>query len=490
MPPIRHVTVLGAGTMGAQIAAHLANAGVPVLLLDLTADAARKGLDRARKLKPDPFFLPDGAKLIETGSFDDLSGLTASDWIIEAIVEDLDVKRQLLARVDAPGGPRDRLVEHVGDSHRGARRRPVGRLPAALARHPLLQSAALPAARRADPDAGHRSGSDGRPVGDFIDRRLGKGVVVAKDTPAFIANHIGLFGVVRLLEAVASGDYTIEEIDALTGPAIGRPKSATFRTLDIAGLDILAHVTRDLARRLPNEDDRRRFELPPFVDAMIARGLLGEKTGQGFYKRVKDGGETKILTLDLRDARISRMRREPARAAPPSLDAAKSITDTGERHPHAVSRARTTSGRCSARRRGPDAALRRARRARHRALDRRRGSRDAVGVSAGSWGRSRRGDAIGPGRPSRRMAESPGAPQGQKAPEVFRIRRRVVKRNPGASLVDLGDGVLVRRVPLEDEHHRRRRDRDAARRRQGSRREFRGARRRQRSARTSRPART
>src|SRR5439155_6023424 len=125
------------------------------------------------------------------------------------------------------------------------------------------------------------------------------GVVIAKDTPAFIANHIGMFGVVRLLEAVASGEYTIEEVDAITGPAIGRPKSATLRTVDIAGVDILAHVAHDLARRLPREDDRRLFALPPFVDAMVAQGLLGEKTGQGFYKRVKSSEGTEILTLDI-----------------------------------------------------------------------------------------------------------------------------------------------------------------------------------------------
>src|SRR6185503_20571 len=128
----------------------------------------------------------------------------------------------------------------------------------------------------------------------FADHHLGKGVVVAKDTPNFIANHLGLFGVVQIFRAMAAGDYTIEEIDAITGPAIGRPKSATFRTMDIAGIDVLAHVSRNLAERLESADDRRAFELPPLVDELVKRGWVGAKSGQGFYKKAPDG---QILTL-------------------------------------------------------------------------------------------------------------------------------------------------------------------------------------------------
>src|SRR6185436_1670586 len=150
----------------------------------------------------------------------------------------------------------------------------------------------------------------------------------AKDTPNFIGNHLALYGVMRMLEKVASGEFTIEEVDAITGPAIGRPKSATFRTLDLAGVDILGHVVRNLHERLPDETARRVFELPPFVEQMLQRGLVGEKTGQGFYKRVKGAvGESEILTLD--PATLEYRPRQPARF--PSIDAAQSITDVGER---------------------------------------------------------------------------------------------------------------------------------------------------------------
>ena len=159
-------------------------------------------------------------------------------------------------------------------------------VPAAPARHALLQPAALSAAGRDHPDAGHRPGRRRAHQRTSSIYRLGKGVVVAKDTPNFIANHIGLFGVVQLLRALESGDYTIEEIDAITGPAIGRPKSATFRTMDIAGLDVLGHVLRNLAERLPEETSRSRVHAAGHRRrSSIERGWIGEKAGQGFYKR-------------------------------------------------------------------------------------------------------------------------------------------------------------------------------------------------------------
>jgi 3-hydroxyacyl-CoA dehydrogenase len=284
--------------MGAQIGAHMANAGVPVLLLDVSAEAAARGLARARGLRPDPFFGAEAAALIRTGGFDELAAIRESDWIVEAVVEDAAVKRPLLARVD------ECRAEHaiVSSNTSGLSITDLanGRSPG-FRRHWLgthffnppryLHLVELIPTPDTDPSVTAR-------VADFADRRLGKGVVMAKDTPAFIANRIGLFGMVRLLEALAGGGYTIEEIDAITGPAIGRPKSATFRTADIAGIDVLAHVTRDLARRVGPEE-RAHFELPAFVDEMIRRGWLGEKTGQGFYKRVTRGNESVILTLDL-----------------------------------------------------------------------------------------------------------------------------------------------------------------------------------------------
>src|SRR6185436_104081 len=230
---IRSVTVLGAGTMGAQIAAHFANAGVPALLLDVTADAAKQGLQRARALKPDPFFVADAAKLITTDGFDTgLARLSEADWIIEAVVERLDVKRALLEKVDAarrPGSivssntsgiPIAALAEGRGDDFR---RHWLGthffNPPRYLSLVEIIPTE-------------HTDAAVVAAVREYADRRLGKNVVIAKDTPGFIANHVAMHGLVRIFEALAAGTYTVEEIDAMTGAAIGRPKSATFRTVD------------------------------------------------------------------------------------------------------------------------------------------------------------------------------------------------------------------------------------------------------------------
>ena len=248
---IRSVAVLGAGIMGAQIAAHFANAGVPALLLDLTPAAAAEGLKRARALKPDPFFTPDTWTLVTTGGFDDdLRRIADVDWIIEAVVERLDVKRTLLEKVDAlrrPGSivssntsgiPIAVLAEGRSDDFR---RHWLGTHFFNPPRYLRLLEI-IP-----DPDTLPEVVET---VREFADHRLGKGVVVAKDSPNFIGNHIALYGVVRILEKVAAGEYTTEEVDAITGPPLGRPKSATFRTLDLAGVDILGHVVRNLRERL------------------------------------------------------------------------------------------------------------------------------------------------------------------------------------------------------------------------------------------------
>jgi 3-hydroxyacyl-CoA dehydrogenase len=276
--------------MGSQIAAHLANAGVPVLLLDVTPQAAREGLDKARALKPDPFFTPDTHSLISTGGFDDgLARASQSDWIVEAIVERLDVKRQLFERLEphrradaiistnTSGIPIAAIAEGRSD---GFRRRFLGTHFFNPPRYLRL----LEIIPTADTDA-----AVVETISTFADRRLGKGVVVAKDTPNFIANHIGLFGVARVFEALNDG-FTIEEIDAITGPALGRPKSATFRTMDLAGVDVLGHVARNLAGagRSDALPEPEAFQLPAFVDGMIKRGWIGDKAGQGFYKKVRN----------------------------------------------------------------------------------------------------------------------------------------------------------------------------------------------------------
>lgn len=325
MMQIRSVAVLGAGTMGAQIAAHVANAGLPALLLDVSRDAARAGFERARRLKPDPFFTPSAHALVRTGSFDeDLADIAGCDWIVEAVVERLDVKRALIERVE-----QHRAAHAIVSSNTSgipiasiaADRSPAFRahwLGTHFFNPPrylhLLEVIPTPDTARHVLDAVIR----------FADHHLGKGVVVARDTPNFIANHLGLYGLARIFRALASGDYTIEEIDAMTGPAIGRPKSATFRTVDIAGIDVLAHVARNLAERLTDPAARDAFELPPFVEALVQRGSTGAKAGEGFYRKDASG---EILTLD--PATLTYRAKQAARL--PSIDAARSIEAPGER---------------------------------------------------------------------------------------------------------------------------------------------------------------
>ena len=313
LPPIRSAAVLGAGVMGAQIAAHLANAGIPAVLLDLTADMAREGLQRARGLKPEPFFTPEAASLIEVGGFDtDLARLAGVDLIVEAVIEQPAIKRALLERVDAVRGsgtivssntsgiPIASLAEGRSE---GFRRHWLGTHFFNPPRYlHLLEIIPTP---ETDPSVVER-------VSRFADVRLGKGVVIAKDRPNFIANHIGLFSLVQVLKALESGEYTIEEIDAITGPALGRPRSATFRTMDIAGLDVISYVAANL-----------QMSLPPILQSLVDRGWIGEKAGQGFYKR--SGSE--ILVLD--PATFTYRPKQPVQL--PALEATRNIEDPSER---------------------------------------------------------------------------------------------------------------------------------------------------------------
>jgi len=322
---IRSVSVLGAGTMGAQIAAHFANAGVPVLLLDVTRDQARAGFEKSRTLKPDPLFTGSTHTLVRTGGLDeDLPAIAGSDWVIEAIVERLDIKRALLARVEQHRAPHAIVSSNTSGI-------PIASL--SDGRSPQFRAAWLGTHFFNPPRYLHLLELIPTPdtdpaivetVRQFADHRLGKGVVIAKDTPNFIANHLGLHGVVLAFRALASGEYTVEEIDAITGPAIGRARSATFRTVDIAGIDVLAHVARNLAERLDSDEARQKFALPPFVETLVERGMTGVKAGQGFYKKDAAGG---ILTLDP----VTLTFRDPQPAKFPSIDAARSIDDVGER---------------------------------------------------------------------------------------------------------------------------------------------------------------
>jgi 3-hydroxyacyl-CoA dehydrogenase len=289
--------VLGAGTMGAQIAAHLANVGWRVLLLDLTHDLAKQGLERVSKLKPAPFYLPELASRIELGSFEtDFPRLKEADWVIEAVVEKPDIKRELWTRVQDYVAPHAVLstntsglsIHEMSDDCRDdIKRRFLGTHFFNPPRY--LKLLELIPRRETDPDI-----LEG--VARFAERVLGKRVVIARDTPGFIANRLGVHSMMVVFPLMQEFGMTIEEVDALTGPLIGNPRSATFRLADIVGLDVMASVAGNLHERLTTEEEKRIFALPEVVQRLIADGRLGEKTGAGFYRRQKDGA---IEALDL-----------------------------------------------------------------------------------------------------------------------------------------------------------------------------------------------
>ncbi len=295
MKRIHKVAILGAGTMGARIAAHFANAGVPSFLLDIVppdADGparnklAAAGLEAAKKSKPAAFYEPGLARLVTIGNFDDdLKRLSEVDWIIEAVVENLDIKRALLKRVEAirkpgtiittntSGLPVARIVEGFSDDFRkcwfGTHFFNPPRYMRLLEMIPTAETA------RAVLEA----------VAHFSDVNLGKGVVLAKDTPNFIANRIGTFSVLNAMRLMQEMDLSIEEVDALTGDAVGWPKSATFRTIDLVGLDILGHVVGNMEKAGGRENPPHPSPLPDFYKQMLERKWLGDKTKGGFYKK-------------------------------------------------------------------------------------------------------------------------------------------------------------------------------------------------------------
>jgi 3-hydroxyacyl-CoA dehydrogenase len=303
MTTIRRVAVLGAGTMGSRIAAHFANAGIPARLLDVTLAgpspnaAALKGIDAASKQRPTAFFTDAAKQLITPGNFDgDLAAVADCDWIIEAVTENLDIKRALWQRVDAVRKPGTILstntsgipLANISEGFSSDFRRSF--LGTHFFNPPrYLHLVEVIPGVETDPQliafASH-----------FLDLRLGKGVVPCKDTPNFIANRIGSFYGSTVYKITVEDGYTIEEADALTGQLIGVPKSASYRLLDIVGLDVWAFVAKNLYELVPHDPWRERFLPPPFLNQMLERGWLGEKSGQGFYKRV--GKEKEIHAID------------------------------------------------------------------------------------------------------------------------------------------------------------------------------------------------
>jgi 3-hydroxyacyl-CoA dehydrogenase len=338
MKRIHKVGILGAGTMGARIAAHFANAGVPSYLLDIVppdADGparnkiAAAGLDAAKKSKPAAFMDASLARLVTVGNFDDdLKKLAEVDWIIEAVVENLDLKRALLEKVEAIRKPGTIITTNTSGL-------PVGKIAEGFSAdfrrswfgthffNPprymrLLEIIPTPEADRGLIDA----------VSHFCDVQLGKGVVIAKDTPNFIGNRIGTFSVLNVMRLMQEMDLSIEDIDALTGQAVGWPKSATFRTIDLVGLDILGHVVGNMTANV--QDERSELCLPDFFGKMIEKKWLGDKTKGGFYKKAKSsdpGKEDERLALDWKTLDYH-PRQKPKF---PALDMAKNVEDTGAR---------------------------------------------------------------------------------------------------------------------------------------------------------------
>ncbi len=320
MRQINRVAVLGAGVMGATIAAHLANAGLEVLMLDivprelteqeasrgLTLDSpevrnriARAGLEGLARMKPAPFYLKEYGALIESGNFeDDLEKLKDCDWVIEVVVENMKIKRSLFERIAPHLGPNAVLTTNTSGLSVNEMARD---LPAELRSRFLVTHFFNPPRYMRLMEIVPCTDTDGQVVvemAEFIERRLGKGVVYAKDTANFIANRIGVYAIYKGIRHMVEMGLTVEEVDSVAGPATARPKSAAFRTADLVGLDTLAHVGTNSYDTLPDDEERDVFKLPDFMDTMIKQGLLGNKSGKGFYKKEKVDGKRQISFYD------------------------------------------------------------------------------------------------------------------------------------------------------------------------------------------------
>jgi 3-hydroxyacyl-CoA dehydrogenase len=349
---INKVAVIGSGIMGSGIACHFANIGVEVLLLDIVPrelnDAEKKkgltledkavrnrivneDLQKAIKSNPAPLYHKDFAKRISTGNLeDDISKVKTADWIIEVVVERLDIKKQVFENLDkhrTPGtlitsntsgipikfmseGRSEDFQKHFCGTH-------FFNPPRYLKLFEIIP--------------GPKTSTE---VLDFLngygEKFLGKTSVVAKDTPAFIGNRIGIFGIQSLFHQVKEMGLTIEEVDKLTGPVIGRPKSATFRTVDVVGLDTLVHVAKGIYDNVPDDEEHGIFQIPGFIDTMMEKKWLGSKSGQGFYKKVKnDDGSSEILSLDLDSLEY----RKSKKASFGTLEKTKSVDKVTDRFP-------------------------------------------------------------------------------------------------------------------------------------------------------------
>jgi 3-hydroxyacyl-CoA dehydrogenase len=403
--------------MGAQIAAHAANAGLLVLLLDLAEDQVHDALHKLQKTSPAPLFVPERVQQIEAGSFDkDLPRLRHCDWVVEAVAEDAGIKKQLLERVDAVRRPGSFVTTNT--SGLSVTMLANGRTPD-FKRHwfgthffnpprymKLLEI--IPTAET-DPEALAQ-------FEKFATVVLGKGTVYAKDTPNFIANRIGLFAALKAIQLMQQYGFTIEEVDRLTGTLIGRAKTATFRTIDLVGLDVFKHVADNIYANAPADPEREIFHVPEFMRSMVERKMLGAKTGRGFYEKKGD----EILALDLGTMQY----RPQQKPRFPSLEMAQGIESLPERlkavfngkdHASAFISELLKSISAYASSRMPEI------------------SDDPTAVdNAMRWGFAWE---IGPFELTRLLEGQPVC-----APSFLK-NRPTIRENPGASLRDLGDGV-------------------------------------------------
>jgi 3-hydroxyacyl-CoA dehydrogenase len=325
---IRSVAVLGAGTMGAAIAAHAANAGLAVDLLDLDAEAVQGGFERMLAARPAALASPRLAERIRLGTFEEDFGRVAdADWVVEAIVERLEPKQELLARVEKVAAPDAVVTSNTSGlplatvaegRSEDFRRRFCGTHFFNPPRY--LKLVELIPTPDTDPEVleGMRA---------FVERVLGKGAVVAKDTPNFIANRLGSFAGMHDVRYALDHGYSIEEVDALTGPLVGRPKTATFRLFDQVGLDVMVAVAGNLHELAPTDESRDVLGAPEPLRRMLEAGRLGNKTGGGFYRRGKRDGQTVFDVLDLDTLEY----RPAARPDLPIFGAARDHDDLGDR---------------------------------------------------------------------------------------------------------------------------------------------------------------
>jgi len=330
---IRKVAVLGAGVMGAAIAAHLANVGIPSLLLDIVPpgemkdrDAvARTGLEKTLKSRPAAFYSKRAARLITLGNIeDDLEDLADVDWIVEAVVERVGIKRDLYSKIETVLTPGTIISSNTSGlpAHLLLEERSEDFRQNFLITHffnPVRYMKLLEIVPTPDTDP-----ALAQFMQHFATEVLGKGVVFCKDTPNFIANRIGTYGFMSTFQRVIAEGYSVGEVDTILGPSMGRPKSAAFRTADLSGLDTLVHVADNLYQNAPDDPQREVFRVPDILHQMVEKRWLGEKSGQGFYKRVKSpDGESLILELDLKTFEYVPQRKERF----PSIGAARNLSD-------------------------------------------------------------------------------------------------------------------------------------------------------------------